>query len=176
MSEKAKIYRHEFLICPWCEEESGCRVDHLYDGSEFANGFGPWYCKKCRRGFTGRVKAPNDVILEKWYEDKFLPAISLLKSPGTTPTYYVVRNDRYVSGQLKTEREYQDHDSFFFHEHSCPTNWIGKTILIAKHGDLDPHGFLTFVRSVVVRSDFDPHDDEEIAKIFPEILGGDGLT
>ena len=39
-------------------------------------------------------------------------------------------------------------------------------------GDTDPHGILSFVRSVPVDMNFDPNDEDElITDAFPEVLG-----
>lgn len=58
------LYRHELAICPWCEGESGHRVDHLYDDKNWREA-GPWYCEECRKPFRVRIYAPGDVAVTK---------------------------------------------------------------------------------------------------------------
>lgn len=164
------IYRHDFIICPWCEEQSGCRVDHLYDGSSFAHGFGPWYCAECRKGFTGKVNSPGDVDINKYISrETRTRSMALLKLDGKEgPVFFVMDHDRYNPTGIETDQENQEHQKFFFESHSCPTNWLRECVAVIDQGDADPHGFLEFVRAVDVPTDFDSDDDDNWHKLFPE--------
>lgn len=166
------LYRHEFCICPWCGEQSGCRVDHLY-GDRLPTKAGPWYCGECRQPFDVRVKAPGDVELTKTTMlGEFSRAMNLLRFDGKDgPVFFVMDKDRYREGD-QSPTEFQDSQRFFFEEHSCPTNWLRDCVAVIEDGDCDPHGFLTFVRAVDVPQDFDVDDDEQWAILFPEAFGG----
>ena len=43
------IYR---VICPACDKDSGCRIDHLLPGPRE---FGSWKCSECEALFKGRL-------------------------------------------------------------------------------------------------------------------------
>jgi hypothetical protein len=44
------IYRHDYLICLWRNEEGGCRIEHLYKNSLsfVSQGVGGGKCRECR--------------------------------------------------------------------------------------------------------------------------------
>ncbi len=157
------IYQHDYLLCPWCGEESGCRVDHLYDGGAFAGGFGPWYCERCRHGICGRINAPGDVTV--WKDGRSLSrSLALLQFSGKDgPVFFVMVHDRYDS-----DADNQESQRFLFEEHSCPTNWLHECVMVIKDCDTDPHGFLSFVRACNVPNDFDTDNSAAIAALFPE--------
>jgi hypothetical protein len=164
------LYRQDFLVCPWCGEESGCRVDHLYGSASFQT-FGPWYCHECRKPITGKINAPGDVDVrrDETCTRSFSRSMALLKFEGKDgPTYFVMDHDRYRDGTGEGDDENQAHQSYFFEEHSCPTNWLRECVAVIQNGDCDPHGFLDFVRAVDVPHDFDDDDDENWFKLFPE--------
>lgn len=168
------LYRHELAICPWCEGESGHRVDHLY-GDRMPTTAGPWYCNECRQSFRVKVNAPGDVELAKEIgRDAFTPSVALLKFDGKDGSvFFVMKHDRYRSnGSVETDADNQEHQRYFFEEHSCPTNWLRECIAVIEAGDTDPHGFLDFVRAVDVPNDFDEDDDSQWAILFPEAFGG----
>lgn len=168
----AQLYRHEFLMCPWCSEQSGCRVDHLYDGSFFAAGFGPWYCKLCGNGIEGRVISPGNVEVRKSDTRRtFSRSMALLKLEGKKDTvFFIMDHNRYHSGDPSDETDdaNQHNQRYFFEEGSCPTNWIDQCAAVIVSGDCDPHGFLEFVRATDVPQDFDTDDDSNWPALFPE--------
>jgi hypothetical protein len=172
IGSKTALYRHEFLICPWCDKESGCRVDHLYEDNQFAAGFGPWYCHECRRGIEGRVLSPGNVEVRKsMTKSGFSRSMALLKLEGKeVTTFFVMEHDRYRSGDPtdETDEANQSHQRYFFEEHSCPTNWLRECVVVIVDKDCDPHGFLEFVRAVDVSDDFDVDDDSNWPAVFPE--------
>jgi ribosomal protein L37AE/L43A len=170
------LYRHEFAVCPWCGEESGGRVDHLYDRPNTS--FGPWFCEKCSRAFKGVAHAPGDVTITKDEKNttSWTRQMVLLKFDGKDgPVFFVMDHKRYHTGEPKTEAEHQDSQRYFFEEHSCPTNWLRDCVAVIEDGDTDPHGFLDFVRAVEVPEDFSEHDDEKWALLFPEAFGGETI-
>ena len=167
------IYKQDLAICPWCAGESGQRVDHLYD--EAPRNFGSWDCKNCGMSFQGRVNAPGDVTIEKDERShKNRRALTLLKFESKDgPTFFVIDHKHY--GAPEPDAEIQERDRYLYEEHSCPTNWLRDCIAVIHDGDADPHGFLTFVRSVEVSDGFDDNDDGQWPILFPEAFGGETI-
>lgn len=69
----------------------------------------------------------------------------------------------------------QDHEEYFYNEHTCPTNFI-RIPLIAKDGDCDPHGVFTFVESVWMTTEYKDAEQagptalsEYLCKVFPQL-------
>lgn len=69
------------------------------------------------------------------------------------PIYFVVEG----LGTLKDGESYEDfqgHQSYFYEEHTCPTNFVGPhsegygVVALYEGGDRDPHGVFRFVRAV----------------------------
>lgn len=168
------LYQHDFAICPWCGEQSGGRVDHLY-GDALPASFGPWYCKECRKPFRGKVNAPGDVTIERaeGHKDRFSRSMALLKFDGKDgPVFFVMDHNRYwPSDEEGTDEQNQGHQRYFFEEHSCPTNWLRECVAVIENGDCDPHGFLQFVRAVDVPDDFDEDAGANWQTLFPEVFG-----
>lgn len=168
------LYKQDFAICPWCNGESGCRVDHLYN--DHWGGFGPWACKECRRHFRGKVNAPGEVTVERDKDATFTSRqMVLLKIEGKAcPVYFVMDHPRYHhNGKVESDEERQGSTQFFFEEHSCPTNWLDECVAVIDDGDCDPHGFLEFVRAVDVPDDFDTDNDANWITLFPEAFPAD---
>lgn len=173
------IYTKDFCVCPWCEARTDSALDHLYDKP--GGTFGPWYCSECRAPFSGRINAPHDVTLwkEQNADSAFSPSVALIRFDGKDgPTFFVMKHDRCRAAPDETDEQNQEHQRYFFEEHSCPTNWLRECVAVIQNGNTDPHGFLTFVRAVDVGNDFDEDDDEQWAILFPEafaspIIDGD---
>lgn len=166
------LYRHEFVICPWCDEQSGRRVDHLYD-DRMPRTFGPWYCEECRRGFSGTVRAPSDVEVTRENDGapSFSRSMALLRFDGKSgPVFFVMDHNRYHSAPGESDEENQSHQRYFFEEHSCPTNWLRECVCVIQNDDTDPHGFLSFVRASDVPEDFDEYQ-ADWSILFPEAFG-----
>jgi hypothetical protein len=91
----------------------------------------------------------------------------LILEPHEKPIYFVMAGKRY---REKPDDE-DDGKRYFYEEHSCPTNWIGDTVMISVDGDTDPHGLLKFVRSIPspVMPDDPNAEDETIIAAFPEV-------
>lgn len=171
------LYRHEFAICPWCEQESGSRVDHLY-GDRMPSRAGPWYCDECRRPFRVKVIAPGNVEITKDADNHrtFTRSMALLKFEGRDGTvFFVFDHNRYKDGTVESDEENQSHQRYFFEEHSCPTNWLNECVAVIEDGDCDPHGFLKFVRAVDVPDNFDEDDDQHWPILFPEAFDGETI-
>ncbi len=164
----SQTYTQTYCMCPWCGEQSGCRVDHLF--AEAPRTAGGWFCRECRREFLVDVRSPSEVIVSRGKPDRrFIPCATLLALDGADgPVYFVMDDESYEDGPVDTDEELQSSRQFFFEEHSCPMNWIGNCRVIVKAGDDDPHGVLRFVRSVRDARGFDLDAREQVQRLFPE--------
>lgn len=163
-------YSHDFVVCPWCGKESGCRVDHLYGRD---TSWRLWRCGKCQQSFRGTVRNTNVVTAEKTTDGGIRQrAMNLLKFEGVDgPVFFVMDGGTYTEDPNATDRDEQDSQRFFYEEHSCPTNWLRTCVAVIEDGDTDPHGFLSFVRAVEVDNGFD-EDKADWEAMFPEAFGG----
>lgn len=165
------IYTKDFLICPWCDGESECQVSHLYGDRDFRGGFGPWACKVCNGWIEGKITGKRDVTV--WKSSLWRPntdGVALLKFDGKEgPVFFILECSRYHGNEVpKSIEAQQESDRYGFEEHSCPTNWLRDVVEVVRDGEIDPHGFLTFVRSVDMP---EGDDDPDWATIFPEAFG-----
>lgn len=159
-----KLYTQTFIICPWCDMQSGCRVDHLF--AIIPSTFGHWSCNECGKSFSGTVSSPGKVILKRENKPPYGRAMALLRFDGKGgPVFFVMDRKYHTAGE--PDAELQSSDNFFFEEYSCPTNWLSDCVAVIEQGDADPHGFLMHVRSVEVPRDFDP-DEQDWRTLFPE--------
>jgi hypothetical protein len=139
----AKCKMKIFLQCPACEKGEFA-VSHIVAGQSF----GPWCCESCgtyvegvREGATFELKILPDLKREKitvTLQSKTVPPITLkLNSwqyiPGTT-----------AAPPLTPERAW-DNATYFYNEHTCPTNFMREVAEIIFQGDSDPHGVFEFV-------------------------------
>lgn len=156
-------YTKTFIICPHCDAHTNSSIDHFQKGESF----GPWHCDECGRQFQGKANG-KETQVSKVNGDFFSKTLDLLVLPPIDkPVYFVLEGKRYHD-HLNDD---YDGKQFFYEEHSCPTNWIRNTIMIANAGDTDPHGLLQFVRSIPAPtfSGNCMEDDEVIISNFPEV-------
>lgn len=99
---------------------------------------------------------------------KTLDLLRLFTRDGA-PVYFVVQ-----SSAILHERNPLD-ASYYFNEHSCPTNYV-PVEAIATRGGLDPHGVFEYVRSVWMPRGYDADDDQTFTNLFPEIAGAHPMT
>jgi len=95
-----------------------------------------------------------------------LSLLKLYDSDGD-PVYFV------VSGSAIDDSRNRGNDpldeSYYFDEHSCPTNYVNCEAIMQKHNP-DPHGVFDYVRSVWKPIGYESSDGEEMAlALFPEI-------
>lgn len=129
-----------YVVCPHCQKNSGCTLDHLIE-KRIRTNWGPWYCKECGCGFTGTVSEIGKVAVEK-YAGSFTRQLNLLCIPPQDKPIYLVTSDRHP-----TDREWEG-TRYYYEEHSCPTNWLKCIELISINGDQDPHGLIRYIASV----------------------------
>lgn len=58
--------------------------------------------------------------------------------------------------------------SYFYNEHTCPTNFI-RCEAIVHDGNIDEHGVFTYVRSLWMTKNYAEDNEGWIAKNFPEL-------
>ncbi len=157
-----KAITQHFVVCPHCDETTKSTIDHLKDGFEIIG----WHCNHCGRGFGGIIKGADTVITKDPNESRRIQILTLLEyPPSDKPLRFLLAGHRYESKRDKSRRD----SRFFYEEHSCPTNWIGESEMIAFDGDTDPHGFLRYVREVD-RPDLPDNDgDAALRQLFPEM-------
>ena len=158
-------YTKTCVICPHCGAQTDSTVDHLSAGQSF----GYWYCDKCGGAYSGKANGAATEITKS--DKRFSRTFDLLVlEPQKEPVYFVMAGKDYHDGHINQDTV--DSKRYYYEEHSCPINWIGNASMIAVDGDTDPHGFLSFVRSVPVSIGFDPNDEDELTvNAFPEVLG-----
>lgn len=158
-------YTKTCVICPHCDAQTDSSIDHLPTGTSF----GPWCCEACGGAYTGVANGSETQVIKN--DLRFSRTLDLLVlEPQNKPVYFVMAGKSYYRG--RPDKHVADNKYYFYEEHSCPTNWIGNTSMIAVGGDTDPHGIFSFVRSVPVTMNFDPNDENElIMAAFPEVLG-----
>lgn len=160
-------YTKTCVICPHCGAQTDKSVDHLPAGTSF----GPWYCDACGGAYTGTANGSETQVIKN--DRRFSRTFDLLVLESQTkPVYFVMAGKNYHLGQ--SDKDADEYKRYYYEEHSCPTNWIGDASMIAIDGNTDPHGILSFVRSVPVAMNFDPNEEDElIMAAFPEVVGGD---
>lgn len=120
-----------------------------------------------RAAADGEVAAPGEVSLKREDKPPYGRAMALLRFDGKDGPVFFVMDRKYHTAGEEVE-ELQSHDSYFFEEHSCPINWLRDCVKVIQDGDVDPHGFLSHVRSVEVPRDFDEDDDDAVRDLFPD--------
>lgn len=138
------------IPCPSCLE-GGWRVDHLTIDQSTS-----WTCPECRNEAsikrlseddfdttpTGRKDTPVTVTLQSITEPKIILKLNAWK-------------DAY--SQNDSQEEYEEHERYFYDEHTCPTNWTREIVEIIFQGDHDPHGIFEFVSVVDGHLGDDPY-------------------
>lgn len=153
----AVTYTKTFLVCPHCAHHTNSSIDHLEAGRHF----GPWFCDECGGSFLG-VANGADTVLTKHHERQTKTLDLLVLEPTEKPIYFILDGIQFGEDGNK---------EYLYEEHSCPTNWLRNIRLVSVDGDIDPHGFMEFVRHVPAGTmPDDPNDeDETLCKLFPEV-------
>jgi hypothetical protein len=87
------------------------------------------------------------------------------------PCFFVVEGNAYFSKPTDTEEDAVSHATYYYDEHTCPTNWTDNIVAVIQDGDDDPHGFARFVRMVESVEDYDDCDFHGWEELFPEAFG-----
>jgi hypothetical protein len=152
------------IACPYCGIGKK-RVDHLIAGKLPAH-VGPWSCDECGGKYGVAALSPTDVEVEPHDDGKrYVKSYDLLViAPQENPIYFI------VEGGYHSPHEFEDKgNTYFYGEHTCPTNWLQRVEAIVSEGDDDPHGIAEFVRTVDQST---VGDDPDWSLIFPEAFEG----
>lgn len=128
-------------VCPHCGEVAK-RLDYLLAmAAKKPYGFGPWACDSCNHYYSGTLSTVDgkpSVITVKSDKSSSEEVYDLLVlPPQNKPVYLIVSTEDYG----RKERD----QSFYYNEHTCPTNWIKRVVGIVIGDDPDPHGLFEFV-------------------------------
>jgi len=143
---KAQIYTKHYIVCPHCQGDTGSYIDHLLE-DKLPKEVGPWSCDACGNYFELVINSATDIDIKLLdYKRVEKLEVLLVLPPQDKPLYVVVEGMDFVK-----KGEAMDLDkSYFYNEHSCPTNWL-KADRIYFDGDADPHGLFRFVRAIPTR-------------------------
>jgi hypothetical protein len=118
-----------------------------------------------RGKFEGKVNALTDVDVEPIVDERRIKTFDLLViPPQQTSIYFIIDSSR------NDPSDSADHGkTYYYDEHTCPTNWLQSVEEVISDGDDDPHGLGQFVRSVDATGLGESPDWQTI---FPEAFGG----
>lgn len=143
-----KIAKYEIkrsIICPNCGNPTGSNADHLI-GKAHPQTFGVWHCNSCGIGFQGMIDAMGQVFVESVPKSQAHELMALLVlPPQKEPVYFLLPTSTWTNSR---KPEVDLDMSYYFNEHSCPTNWLGDVQHLQIGEDSDPHGLLRFIRAI----------------------------
>lgn len=144
----ATIQIRRVIPCP-----NGCRhewtVDHLFVAplavlpGQTHRKVGPWSCHVCGESWDLFYDS-DTVMLERTDRPAYRREFVLLELP---PQYQPVRFKLAVWNYDPTlpREERTDRATYFYEEHTCPTNWMREVVEISVGENSDPHGLFRFV-------------------------------
>ena len=138
-----------------------------------------WSCDTCHVRFhIQRLNAWDFRIESTGMSD--LPVTVTLRSATEPPITLKLNAWKYPYSQHDTKEEFEEHERYYFNEHTCPTNYMNQIEQIEIEGDIDPHGVFEFI-SVEDGHYVDPNDMSYDARkkrgeIVEEVKGIPGLT
>lgn len=143
-----------YVACPWCGKNTESTIDHLLDNEDTQV---RWYCHACGEKIAIRFKA-GKVFVGKVPGAKLCNSLVLLRHGDIA---LVVKG-------LKFQENLAGDSSYYYNEHTCPTNYMRdvKVIINLRTGETDPHGIFKYVKEVP----YDPAieeciSDDRLAKI-----------
>ena len=98
-------------------------------------------------------------------DEKPYDYVLLKVDPESHPLYFVIKARRWPDHPPPDH----DNDSYFYNEHTCPTNWTDDIVAVVGNGEVDPHGVATFVRRVTPPENDVAEITDEWYKLFPEL-------
>lgn len=149
----------KYIVCPSCDDHTFC-IDHLKstDSTETIHG---WMCRACVSSVKFKMNEAGDieildVVRPPPGKERLLVLLSAdFQDPNAEKrVYLVVSKPNYSRGVdlatiTKSER-------FYFDEHTCPTNYLGATIIEGDNDD--PHGIFKFEEVIFQPEGFDTDD------------------
>lgn len=126
-----------YVNCPVCGEGE-TRVDHCKNGFSSA-----WYCDDC--GVRYEINRIGDQFRLQPLKERKLKTLVTLESEG--PVRLLVEGMEFTNADGSRDLDSEHHSSYFYDEHTCPTNFMGNVVRIIDpiDGDTDPHGIFAFV-------------------------------
>jgi hypothetical protein len=139
-----------------------------------------WQCSGCLTQLMFDFESDTIQTLEEGYPDSVSKTLTLLRlDPLDKPVYLIVEGSVFYNKDGK----YNKDQSYYYNEHTCPTNYLQNTFKVYVGDNDDPHGLFEFVRSVKVTDVLEKLDltvDELLngnehhhfltSHVFPEIL------
>ncbi len=132
-----------YIHCPGCGKQEFA-VSHLPVGTKTA-----WYCDECGVKFHLHILSETEVAT--FLDDSERKEKTLVTLRSETPVTLVVEGMRFVrDGQPENGTE---HDRYFYDEHTCPTNYLPRTLkVVDETGSDDPHGIFRYVKTEAWRN------------------------
>lgn len=139
-----KIISQTHIVCPHCRKPAST-IDHLKEDK--VDGNFKWYCNQCGYQYEFATNCHGDVV----------PGSLKLTGHRTEKTLVLLRNGqvglvvegmRFVPGD--GQEDDNEHDSYFYDEHTCPTNFMAsvKAVFDLEKRDVDPRGIFHHVLSL----------------------------
>jgi hypothetical protein len=103
-----------------------------------------WQCGGCLTQLMFDFESDTIQILEEGHPGSSSKNLVLLKLvPTDKPIYLLVEGYTHYDKHGK----YNPDQSYFYNEHTCPTNYLQSVLKIYEGDDGDPHGLFQFVRN-----------------------------
>lgn len=138
-----------YVKCPCSNDAQLMSVEHLFGSDYDKRGeiftVGSWHCDKCGVGYDITVnRSTGQVKMEKNKRTQVMVKFHVLLEldAKTEDKIYIVVADSYPN-------DWQSENfAYYYNEHTCPTNFLGRVNLIVEGDDFDPHGVFSYVRHV----------------------------
>lgn len=158
---KATIKSERYALCPECDERLGI-VEHLFAiagaNERFTRKAGPWYCDNCGTGWKLEVREDESIELTR-APDRALPTIVELRIPPQEKSITLFVSGLRWEGPNRGDRGEDQHNRYYYEEHTCPENYFHAILEIFLGEEADPHGLAKYVRThAVVEPDADVHE------------------
>lgn len=136
-----------YLKCPSCGRHHFI-VGHLKPGQKVT-----WPCDECGGHFHMECRADGVFIVER-LKRRTIRTLVTLESTG--PVRLIVKGMRSTDDNGNPDPQDDEHDEYFYNEHTCPVNFLGvEKVIDPASGSEDPHGIFAYVRTdpYVVKED-----------------------
>lgn len=154
----ARIRTKQFILCPGCGKGESS-IQHLLDDSQRETFEGEWYCDECGCSYKFKISEEGvfaEVNPLKWKK----PALALLRLRPTGTVYAVVEDSIYDYAPDGGNR------SYYYEEHTCPTNVLSNIEYLIDGDNNDPHGIWEFVALIEGKITDSNMTTEELAALF----------
>lgn len=155
MKLKTKRY---FTCIKGCDHEFF--VEHLLDGTCSSRTAGPWYCDVCGLGHNIEILGNGEISVTASSKGQMRTQYVLLELPPQKESIFFE-----VEGMRFEADIDEDHDRYYYEEHTCPTNWFRKVLEVSIGKDGDPHGLWKHVRTYDIKAEH--HENLSVMKELP---------